>query len=74
MLLNIGWHGDVHIACCVVPFELHAAAQGSFPICGDGVILLEGVHEVLGVLLLDALDSKVINTEAEPDLSGVMFP
>ena len=73
-VLDILGHGNVNVAVLVVPFQGHATVQGAIPIKGNGVALLEGVHKMLSILLVGVLHTKIINTEAEPDGSCVVFP
>ena len=72
--LNILGHGDVNISVWVVPFEGKATIEGTGPVNGDGVVLLECIDEVLGIGFVDVFDAKVIDTETEPDGLGIMFP
>ena len=60
--VDVSWHMDVDPAFSVVPVEIEVVVEGSFPINGDFVLLLEGVDEMVCVGFGELFDSKVINT------------
>jgi hypothetical protein len=65
-------HADVNEALCVIPVEMLSNIQSAGPVSGEGVFLLQYVQEMLGVILYDIFDSKVIAYEAEGDGSVFM--
>ena len=72
--LEIFWHGCVAGVCGIVPVNGESAEKGTGPVYGDGVEFLEGLDEVVGVLLAGVLDSKFINDEGENDGLGGLLP
>ena len=62
-ILDILGHGDVNMSVFVVPIQGHTTVQGAIPINGDGVVLLEGIDKMLGILLVGVLHAKVINAK-----------
>ena len=61
--LEIFRYGDVAGACHIVPANGDSAEEGIVPVDGDGIQFLEGLDEVVGVLLASVLEPKVINDE-----------
>ena len=58
--LEIFGHVYVTGVCGVVPVDGESTEEGTSPVDGDGVEFLEGLDEVVGVLLSDILDAKVV--------------
>ena len=73
-VLNVVGHGDVDFPLLVVPIDGEANVPLSFPLVADGVFLLQGCHEVLGMFFADIFYTKIIHDEAETDGAPVMFP
>ena len=72
--MEILGHGYVAVACSIITGNGKSTEEGTGSVDGDGVQFLEGLDEVVGVLLVDTLDPKVVDDEEESDgLSGV-FP
>ena len=57
--LDIFGRGDVTGTCSIVPVNGESAEEGTGPVNGYGVEVLEGLDEAVGVLLADVLDPKV---------------
>ena len=55
------------LAALIFPVKFNAEVVISFPIVGDGVMLLEDSHEVLRMLFAYIFCSKVVNTKREAD-------
>ena len=49
----------------VVPFKVHTGKFCTLAFLSDGIVLLEDVAEVKGVVFADVFNSKVINNEGE---------
>ncbi len=49
----------------IVPVNFHAKVSVSVPVNGTFVVFLENLCKMVGVLLSNVLDVKVINTESE---------
>ena len=62
---DVAWHGDVDVSVDIVPVECEAAVELACPVFCDRVERLEGVDEVLGMVIADVLDSEVIDHECE---------
>jgi hypothetical protein len=65
-------HGELHGAIDVVPIEGETTVFGSCPIGGDGVLGLEAVQEMLGMLPTHVFDTEVVHDQAKDDRAGVM--
>ena len=72
--LDIVGHGYVTGACNLVPCNGKSSEEGTGPVNGDGVKVLEGLDEVVGVFLADVLDPKVVGNEGENDGLGGVLP
>ena len=66
--------GHVDVACAgnVVPIEGEAAVEGAAPVGGYGVEQLEGVDEVLGVVVPDIFDPEIVDDKEESDGSSAV--
>jgi hypothetical protein len=71
---NIVGHGNVDIFFGVVPFYSEATIKFAFPVGGNGVKVLKGIDEVVGIVFANILDAKVINNEAEGDVTALVLP
>ena len=60
-ICNVAFHGEATRAVVVVPVEVDTCKLGSKPISCDIVRLLEGLEEMVSVLVTDILDAKFIN-------------
>ena len=72
--LHIFWHGDVAGPCSIFPVNGESVEEGTGPFDGDAIQFWEGLDEVVGLFLDDALDPKVINHEGENDGLGGVLP
>ena len=62
---NVAEHRHVHTFVSIIPVEIDTKVTCALPIVGDRVILLEGVHEMLGMLPADVFYAKIVHTEGE---------
>ena len=51
----------------VVPFKVYSTVVFTFPVFGDNIFLGKMVAQVQCVLLVNVLDSKVVDCETEID-------
>ena len=72
--LEIFGNGDVAGVCGIVPVNGESAEEGTGPVDGDFIEVLEGLDEVVGVLFANVLDTKVVNNEGESDGLGGVLP
>ena len=72
--LEIFGNVDIAGACGVVPVNGESAEEGTGPVNGYGIQVLEGLDEVVGVLLADVLDPKFVDNEGENDGLGGVLP
>ena len=72
--MEIVGHGYVAGECGIVPGNGKSKEEGTGPVDGDGVPFLEGLDEVVGVLLADILDPKVVNDKGENDELVAVLP
>jgi hypothetical protein len=61
-------------AAIIVPVHVHAKVAFSVPDNGTFVVFLENFCEMVGMLLPNVLDAKIVNTESEQERLPVMFP
>jgi hypothetical protein len=71
---NIVRHRKVNILLGVVPFYGEATIKFTFPVGGDFVKILKGFDEVVGIVLANVLDAKVVGNEAEGDVAALVTP
>ena len=67
-------HGYVDVIARVVPFDGKATVLAARWVDGDGVIILERVEELSGVVGGEELDSEVIYSEGEGGRHGYVGP
>ena len=72
--LDLCGHGDVTNALVVVPINGETAAEGSSPIDGDSIELLESLDEMFRRVFADVLDTEIFNHKGEADVFGGMLP
>ena len=71
--MEIVGHGYVAGACVLIPGNGKSTEEGTGSVDGDGVQFLEGLDEVVGVLLANILYPKVVNDKVESyGLDGVL--
>ena len=70
----VSWHGDFRPSICIVPFQFDTTIQISGPIFGQLVVLFDAPDQVINVLLLHVIHTKVINNKCEQYRSGGVFP
>ena len=61
--MEIAGHGYVAGACGIIPGNGKSTEEGTGPVDGDSVQFLEGFDEVVGFLLADILDLKVVDDD-----------
>lgn len=57
---NVPVHGEVACSVAVVPSNVYAHKSGSGPVGSDGVVMLEGSKQVIGITAFAVLNAKVI--------------
>ena len=62
------------LAAVVVPVHVYAKVLVSIPVNGTFVVFLENFCEMVGMLLTNVLDTKVVATKSEQERPPVMFP
>ena len=72
--LNVCGHGDVTNPLVVVPINGETAIEGSSPVDGDSIELLERLDEMVRRVFSDVLDTKIVNHKGEADVFGGMLP
>ena len=58
----------------VVPFDSEATIKFAFPVGGKGVKVLQGIDEMVGIVFANIFDAKVVNNEAEGDVTALVPP
>ena len=71
-ILKVAWHGQMDFALLIVPVKCEAQVTCAFPVSVDFVVLLEDIHEMLNVVLVDVLHAKVTNSKGEADWAPVV--
>ena len=59
------WHGDVDVVFWVVPPNGQSAVLAAGSVDGNGIMILEGIDEVGGVVGGEEFDAKVIYSKSE---------
>ncbi len=67
-------HQDVDPAAVVVAVHVHAKVAFSVPVNGTFVVFVKNFCNVVGVLLPNVLDAKVVDTESEQERLPVQRP
>jgi hypothetical protein len=62
------------LATVIVPVHVHAKVSVSIPVNGTFVVFLKNLRKMVGMLLPNVLDAKVVNTESEQERPPVIFP
>ena len=60
--------------CGIVPVDGESVEEGTRPVHGYSVEFLEGLDDVVGILLSNVLDTKVVNEEGEKYGLGIVPP
>ena len=58
----------------IVPVEVYACKIFAFPVHGDGIVSLQKLLEILGMLLADIFNPKVVNYQDELDMLPCVSP
>ena len=61
------FHAGFECSVVTVPVQVDATVSGACPICFDGAVLLECIHQVFCILLSLVAESKIINNWCERD-------
>ena len=69
---DITWHGYIDVSFFIIPGEVHATVEFTFPIDCDFVIGAEGGEQVVSVGLGEVLDSEVVNAECGSHAATVL--
>ena len=62
------------MALGVVPFQFNARKLVAFPINGNFVVFLEDLEEVIGMLLANILNAKVVHYQEKFDWAPLVAP
>jgi hypothetical protein len=57
---DVAWHRQINSFVFVVPVEVDATIELTFPVNVDFVMLFESLFEVLAMVKADGLDAKVV--------------
>jgi len=60
-MLNVTRHGEIDSVLGIIPLEGEATIPGGGPIFSDLVMFMEGVEEVVGIILFGIMNGKVID-------------
>ena len=58
----------------VIPVERDSDVFRTFQIVGDGVVVVEGRHEMAGTFLANVLDTEIVDDEGEADRMPLVLP
>ncbi len=68
------WHGEVNKFLSIVPFKVDTAVEVACSVLNNFICLfLEGIIEVLCVVLSNVFDPGVIESKVEPDGARFML-
>ena len=62
---NVSCHQEMYFSTVIIPVERDSNVFGTFPIVGDGVVVVEGRHEMAGMFLADVIDARIVDEEDE---------
>ncbi len=62
------------LVAIVVPVHGHSKLLVSVPVNGTFVVFLKNLCKMVGMLLPNVLDAKVVNTESERKRPPIVFP
>jgi hypothetical protein len=65
---------NVQGSVIVIPLQLDATVQVDVPILGEFVLVLEAFYQMVDIVLVDVLHTKVVNHQGESDGSRCVFP
>ena len=71
---NVFWHQDVDFSIFIVPINGESKVACSVPFFADCVVFLEGIHQVLGMLLANVFHAKVVHDKAETYGAPIVLP
>ena len=69
-IFDVFWHREMHLLAWIIPLDGESTVSFSFFFDQALIIFLDPLQEVLGVLLTDVFDSKVINHQRKDDVAG----
>ena len=72
--LNVYRHGDVKNPFVVVLIKGDTTIEGSIPVDGDIIQLLESLDEMVISFFAELFDTKVVDHKGEKDIFGGMLP
>ena len=72
--LDVCGHGYVTNAFGVVPVNGETAIEGSSPVDGYSIELLESLDDMVRRVFSNVLDTKIVNHKGEADVFGDMLP
>ena len=67
-------HGDFTNTLVVVPINGETAIEGSIPVDGDGIEIIESLDEMVRFVFADLLDTEIVDHKGEADVFGGMLP
>jgi hypothetical protein len=73
-IFDVFWHQEMYLLAWVIPLDGESTVSFSFFFDQALIIFLDRLQEVLGVLLTDVFDSKVVNDQRERDGTPLMLP
>ena len=73
-LVAVSWHGEIDLLVWVVPCDGESQVAFSLPVMQCGVVHIQCLKEVFGMLDADVFHSKIIHTECERDGLPVVSP
>ena len=72
--LDVCGHGYVTNALVAVPVNGETAIEGSIPVNGYGIEILERLDEMVRCVFADVLDTKIFDHKGESNVFGGMLP
>ena len=66
-------HQNVHILSIVVPIQSYNTEQFSFPINFHFIEIFQRIYQMLGILLANVFNPKIIYYQREPYRSFIVF-
>ncbi len=60
---DIVFHAAIHPVLVIISFQVDSKVQFAVPVFTDGIVLFDGVGEVIGVLPANVLNTKIIHRQ-----------
>ena len=71
---NIFIHCEMASMLHIVPGRVDTGVERTVPVLGDGVVLEESIAQVVGMMVANVFDAKIVNSDGEHDGAPLVSP